>query len=711
MIGSLGGYVHPGIQHGLPDPLGATVRDGGTNFAVWAPDAIRVELCLIDEDGGHWNFDLPGFTKGVFHGFLPEVGHGQRYGYRVHGEWAPEKGMRFNPAKLLLDPYAKAVTGELQLHDAIYGHRGHDDLLFNDLDSRPYVPLGLVVDEYYDWEDDQRPNIPPEKTIIYEAHVSGLTGQHPSIPEEQRGKFAGIGNPVVIDYLKDLGVTTIELLPCQQFVSESFLLAQNRENYWGYNTLAFFAPHGPYSSSGTRGEQVREFKDMVKALHRAGLEVILDVVYNHTPEGNEFGPTLSLRGFDNKGYYHLTDEPRHYMNFTGCGNSVRASSRQALRLIMDSLRYWVQEMHVDGFRFDLATELTRNSHRDVDLEGGFLTAIAQDPVLRNVKLIAEPWDIGHNGYQVGSFPAPWSEWNDQFRDTTRDFWRGLSGGVSELGWRITGSGDIYWDQMNGPRASINFVTAHDGFTLHDLVSYNDKHNLANGENNSDGADSNRSWNCGVEGTTDDPQILALRRRQMRNIMSTLLLSAGTPMILGGDEVARSQDGNNNAYCQNNELSWQDWIFAPWQQDMYDFTRHVIRIRQEHRVFQRNGYLTGEHVDFVNVPDIAWFKADGTLFETEDWESFETRAIGIYLAGAVRSLTSHDLIDNGFYWFLNSSAQPVDVVLPNGDYAAEYLLRFNTADDSNWQGEQTVAAGSTVTLLPWSSALWMVARRD
>lgn len=711
MRGLRGQFVNPGIQPGAPDPLGATVRDGGTNFAVWAPDAIRVELCLINEDGGYWNFDLPGFTKGVFHGFLHDVGHGQRYGYRVHGEWAPEKGMRFNPAKLLLDPYARAVTGDLVLHDAIYGHRGHDDLLFNDLDSRPYVPHGIVIDEYYDWEDDQRPNIPAEKTIIYEAHVSGLTGQHPSIPEEQRGTYAGIAHPVVIDYLKDLGVTTVELLPCQQFVSEPFLLSQNRENYWGYNTLAFFAPHAQYSSSGTHGQQVREFKDMVKAMHRAGLEVILDVVYNHTPEGNEFGPTLSLRGFDNKGYYHLNDEPRHYMNFTGCGNSVRGSSRQALRLIMDSLRYWVEEMHVDGFRFDLATELTRNSNRDVDLEGAFITAIAQDPVLRNVKLIAEPWDIGHNGYQVGAFPAPWSEWNDQFRDTTRDFWRGLSGGVAELGWRITGSGDLYWDQMNGPRASINFVTAHDGFTLHDLVSYNDKHNLANGENNSDGSDSNRSWNCGVEGKTDDPQILALRRRQMRNIMSTLLLSAGTPMILGGDEVARSQDGNNNAYCQNNELSWQDWIFAPWQQDMYDFTRHVIRIRQEHRVFQRNGYLTGEHVDFVNVPDLAWFRADGTLFETQDWESFDTRSIGIYLAGAVRSLTSHDLVDNGFYWFLNSSGESVDVALPNGDYAAEYLLRFNTADESNWQAEQTISAGSKVTLLPWSSALWMVTRRD
>jgi glycogen operon protein len=368
-------------------------------------------------------------------------------------------------------------------------------------------------------------------------------------------------------------------------------------------------------------------------------------------------------------------------------------------------------MHVDGFRFDLASELTRNSNRDVDLEGAFMTAITQDPVLRNVKLIAEPWDIGDNGYQVGSFPAPWSEWNDQFRDTTRDFWRGLSGGVAELGWRITGSSDLYWDQMNGPRASINFITAHDGFTLHDLVSYNDKHNLANGENNSDGSDSNRSWNCGVEGETDDPNIIALRRRQMRNLMSTLLLSAGSPMILGGDEVARSQDGNNNAYCQNNELSWQDWIFEPWQQDMYDFTRHVIRIRQDHRVFQRNGYLTGENVDFVNVPDLAWFKADGTAFEPDDWESFETRSIGIYLAGAVRSLTSHDLVDNGFYWFLNSAPQPVDVILPNGDYAAEYLLRFNTADDTNWQAETTISAGSTVTLEPWSSALWMVTRRD
>lgn len=700
-----------GMQAGLPDPLGATVRDGGTNFAVWAPDAIRVELCLINEDGSYWSFDLPSFSKGIYFGFLPEVGHGQQYGYRVHGEWAPERGMRFNPAKLLIDPYAKAVTGELVLHEAIYGHVANDDLIFNDQDSRPYVPRSVVVDGSYDWEDDKRPNIAPEKTIIYETHVAGLTGKHPSIPEEQRGTYAGMAHPDVIAYLKDLGVTTVELLPVQHFVSEPFLLAQGKENYWGYNTLAFFAPHAKYSASGTIGQQVREFKDMIKAYHRAGLEVILDVVYNHTPEQNELGPTLSLRGFDNKGYYHLTADCRRYLDFTGCGNSIRASHQSTLRLIMDSLRYWVTEMHVDGFRFDLTTELTRNSQKDVDLEGGFISATAQSSTLRNIKLIAEPWDVGHNGYQVGSFPEPWSEWNDQFRDTVRDFWRGMSGGVAELGWRLTGSADLYWDQMNGPRASINFVTAHDGFTLHDLVAYNDKHNLANGEENRDGADTNRSWNCGVEGATDDPAILELRRRQMRNFIATTFLSAGTPMLLGGDEVGRSQQGNNNAYCQNNDIAWNHWKFTQEQQNIYDFVRHVIHIRQEHTVFQRNGYLNGENVNFMNVPDLAWFRADGQLFTHEEWACVNTRQLGMYLAGAVKSHNRHDIVDNGFYWFLNSSAEEVDVTLPNGEFASEYLLRFNTADELHWQASEPISANSVVTLKPWACALWMVTRRD
>ncbi|MBU6348036.1 MAG: glycogen debranching protein GlgX [Actinomycetales bacterium] len=700
-----------GIQLGLPDPQGATVRDGGTNFAIWAPDAIRVELCLINEDGSYWTFDLPGFTKGIYHGFLPDVGPGQQYGYRVHGEWAPERGMRFNPAKLLVDPYAKAVTGDLILNEAIYGHVANDDLIFNAQDSRPYVPRSVVVDTSYDWEDDQRPNIAPEHTIIYETHVAGLTGKHPSIPPEQRGTFAGMTHPDVIAYLKDLGITTVELLPVQQFVSEPFLLAQGKENYWGYNTLAFFAPHHKYSSAGSLGHQVTEFKDMIKAYHRAGLEVILDVVYNHTPEQNELGPTLSLRGLDNKGYYHLTADNRHNVDFTGCGNSIRASHQQTLRLLMDSLRYWVTEMHVDGFRFDLASELTRNSQKEIDFEGGFISATAQSSTLKNVKLIAEPWDIGPNGYQVGSFPEPWSEWNDQFRDTIRDFWRGMSGGVAELGWRLTGSADLYWDQMNGPRASINFVTAHDGFTLHDLVSYNDKHNLANGEENRDGADTNRSWNCGIEGETDDPTILALRRRQMRNFIATTFLSAGTPMLLGGDEVGRSQQGNNNAYCQNNDIAWNHWKFTAEQQNLYDFVRHVIRIRQEHTVFQRNGYLSGENVNFMNVPDLAWLRADGELFSPEDWESPNTRQIGMYLAGAVKSQSRHDIVDNGFYWFLNSSAEDVEVTLPNGEYASEYLLRFNTVDELHWQGQEPISANSKVTLAPWSCALWMVTKRD
>lgn len=696
------------VHAGTPEPLGATVRDGGTNFAVWAPDSIRVELCLFNEDGSQWAFDLPSYTQGVYHGFLPEVGHGQRYGYRVHGLWEPENGYRFNPAKLLLDPYAKAVTGELKLDESIFGHVGHDDTLFNDLDSAAYVPRGIVIDDPYDWEGDRSPRIARENTIIYEAHVVGLTKLHPDVPEHQRGTFAGMAHPAVIAHLQKIGVTTVELLPSQQFVSETFLLSRGSTNYWGYNTLGFFAPHGAYSSSGTHGQQVREFKDMVKAYHAAGIEIILDVVYNHTPEGNEFGPTLSLRGFDNRAYYHLDADKRHYWDSTGCGNTVAAYHPQTLRLIMDSLRYWVQEMHVDGFRFDLTTALARNSRHQVNLEGGLVTAVAQDPVLRDVKLIAEPWDVGIDGYQVGGFPEPWLEWNDQFRDTVRDFWRGLSPGVAELGWRLTGSGDLYWDQINGSHASVNFVTAHDGFTLRDLVSYNHKHNYLNGEENRDGTDNNRSWNCGVEGATTNPLIRAHRRRQIRNYLSTTILSAGVPMFVAGDEMGRTQKGNNNAYCQNNEITWQNWHLVDWQEELVDFTSYLIRIRQEHKVFQRSGYLRGETQDFVHVPDIAWLRADASRFENADWESFETRSIGMYLGGGVPSRKNgYDVVDNAFYWFLNSSDKPVDVTLPSGEFGLKYQCIFNTEDERNWGSEQEIEAGTVVTLAPWSSALWMV----
>jgi len=700
--------LESGLHVGTPEPLGANARDGGTNFAVWAPDAVRVELCFFNEDGSQWSFDLPGYTKGVYHGFVSGVGHGQRYGYRVHGLWQPEDGYRFNPAKLLLDPYARAITGELTLDESIFGHLGHDDTLFNDQNSAQFVPHGIVVDDPYDWEDDRFPRVPRENTVIYETHVVGLTKLHPDVPEHQRGTFAGMAHPAIIAHLKALGVTTVELLPSQHFVSETFLLSRGSTNYWGYNTLGFFAPHAPYSSSGTQGQQVREFKDMVKTYHRAGIEIVLDVVYNHTPEGNEFGPTLSLRGFDNRAYYHLDADKRHYWDSTGCGNTVAAYHPQTLRLIMDSLRYWVQEMHVDGFRFDLTTALARNSKHQVNLEGGLITAVGQDPALRDTKLIAEPWDVGNDGYQVGSFPEPWLEWNDQFRDTVRDFWRGLSGGVAELGWRLTGSGDLYWDQISGSHASVNFVTAHDGFTLRDLVSYNDKHNYLNGEENRDGTDNNRSWNCGVEGATTDPKIRAHRRRQIRNHLSTTILSAGIPMFVAGDEMGRTQKGNNNAYCQDNEINWQNWHRTDWQDDILDFTAFLIRLRQEHKVFQRSGYLRGEPQDFVHVPDIAWLRADGSRFENADWESFDTRSIGMYLGGGVTNRKNeYDVVDNAFYWFLNSSDKPVEVTLPSDSFGLKYQLMFNTEDEREWEKQDEIDAGSVVTLAPWSSALWMV----
>ena len=699
-----------GIEAGLPEPLGATIVSGGVNFAVWAPESDRVELCLLDDDGAHWNVDLPGLTKGVYHGFIPEIGPGQRYGFRVHGVWQPEKGLRFNPAKLLIDPYAKAITGELKFHEAIFGHIGNDTTVFNSMDSSPFVPNSVVVDDSYDWENDKLPRIPLANTVIYEAHIVSLTKTHPEIPEQLRGTYAGMAHPAVISHLKNLGVTTVELLPIHHWLSETFLLARGAQNYWGYNSIGFFAPHAGYSSTGTKGEQIREFKDMVKAFHQAGLEIVLDVVYNHTAEGNEFGPTLSFRGLDNSGYYHLGEDQSKYWDSTGCGNTIRASHPQTLRLIMDSLRYWVTEMHVDGFRFDLTSALTRNSSHEVDLEGAFLTAVTQDPILRNVKLIAEPWDLGSGGYQVGSYPAPWSEWNDQFRDTVRDFWRGQSGGVAELGWRLTGSADMYWDQVGGSHASVNFVTAHDGFTLRDLVSYNEKHNLANGEENQDGNNSNRSWNCGVEGETQDATINSHRHRQMRNLLATTILSAGIPMLLAGDEIGRTQQGNNNAYCQNNEISWVNWNLAAWQKEIQDFTAHLIKIRQAHRVFQRSGYLQGENVEYVNVPDIAWFSPDGNLFTNEDWQDPQTRAIGMYLAGAISDGINTDMVDNGFYFFLNSGDNPVTVNLPAGDFAKSYRLMFNTVDSHDWEKFDLIPAGSQVVLARWSSALWMVTSR-
>ncbi len=612
--------VWPGQHH----PLGATWSEESTNFAVYAPEATSVEVCLFDgtEDGSEveTRFQLTEYTLGIWHGAIPGVARGQLYGYRVDGPWDPENGRRFNAAKLLLDPYARAVSGSVVPDQAIFGYelpaaeddedeRAEKELTRNDVDSAPYMAKSVVVHNDFDWGPDEvRPKVRWTDTVIYELHVKGFTKLHKEIPEELRGTYAGLTTPAVVNYLKDLGITTVELLPVHQFVPEPDLADKGLTNYWGYNSIGFFAPHNAYSSSGDRGEQITEFKNMVKALHEAGLEVILDVVYNHTAEGSPLGPTLSFRGLDDLAYYKHVDEGT-YWDVTGCGNTVDASHPHALRMILDSLRYWVTEMHVDGFRFDLTPALTRTGHR-VDMGGHFLTAIGQDPVLRHVKLIAEPWDASMDGYSVGAFPPPWVEWNDQFRDTIRDFWRTQSGGISTVASRLAGSSDLYADDGRSPYASVNFVTAHDGFTLRDLVSYNHKHNEANHENNRDGTDNNRSWNCGVEGETADPEIVALRRKQAANIMATLCLSTGVPMITAGDERGRTQGGNNNAYGQDNEISWLDWRPDNAWLDIYEITKTALRLRREHPALRQRHYLEGRPTIEGGPKDLAWVHPQG-----------------------------------------------------------------------------------------------------
>ncbi|HEU0167270.1 MAG TPA: glycogen debranching protein GlgX, partial [Chloroflexota bacterium] len=578
------------IWPGQAYPLGATHDGAGTNFAVYSEVAERVELCLF-QGKRERRVQLPDVTAFTWHGYLPEVEPGQLYGFRVYGPWAPEQGLLCNPAKLLLDPYAKAIDGQVQWDEALFGyHFGDPDGERNDADSAPFAPRSVVVNPYFDWANDRPPRTPFNDTIVYELHVKGFTQRCPGVPEDVRGTYAGLGHPASIEYLTDLGITAVELQPVHQFVHDSVLLDRGLRNYWGYNSIGYFAPHNEYASASQPGRQVQEFKSMVRALHEAGIEVILDVVYNHTAEGNHLGPLLAFKGFDNPTYYRLvSDEPRYYMDYTGTGNTLNVRHPQVLQLIMDSLRYWVTEMHVDGFRFDLASTLARELHA-VDRLSAFFDLMRQDPTIRQVKLIAEPWDVGEGGYQVGNFPVGWSEWNGKYRDTVRDYWRGIDQTLPEMASRLTGSSDLYQEDGRRPYASINFVTAHDGFTLADLTAYNDKHNEANGEDNRDGESTNRSWNCGAEGATDDPEVNALRAQQRRNFLATLMFSQGIPMLLAGDEMARTQQGNNNAYCQDNELSWLDWEHVDGE--LLEFTRRLIRFRQDHPVCRRTRFFDG-----------------------------------------------------------------------------------------------------------------------
>jgi isoamylase len=660
--------------NGRSFPLGVTPTSSGVNIAVQSEIADAVEVCLFDEDGTERRLELPERTAHVWHGLFPDIAPGQRYGLRVHGPWDPSRGLRCNPAKLLIDPHATAIEGEVQWGQAVFGHDQDSPDELNEIDSAVSMPKCVVTDRAFDWEGDSAPGIPLEESIVYETHVKGLTQRHPDVPEAQRGTYAGLAHPAVTSYLTDLGVTAVELLPVHQFVHDERLLDQGLRNYWGYNSIGFLAPHGGYSSVGSGGGQVDEFKSMVKALHKAGLEVILDVVYNHTAEGNHLGPTLSLKGFDNPAYYRLVDgEPDRYFDTTGTGNSINVGHPAALRLILDSLRYWVTEMHVDGFRFDLATTLTRQTG-DQNAHSAFLDLVYQDPFLASVKLIAEPWDV--SGYMVGGFPARWSEWNGKYRDTVRDFWRGEEGLLGELTLRLTGSGDIYSSDRRVPSASVNFVTAHDGFTMADLTAYNEKHNEANGEDNRDGESDNRSWNCGAEGWTDDEAILELRGRQRRNLIGTLLLSAGVPMLLGGDEIGRTQEGNNNAYCQDNETSWFDW--DSMDAHLLAFTRTAVALRRQHPALRPREYLRGPG----GVPaQMVLYRADGQQMKEEDWQDPQAKTLAVSLDGRQIEDAEGDVGRERFLLLLNAHFEPVDFTIPIGRRGWKVVLTSTEPDET------------------------------
>ncbi|MGH9178791.1 MAG: glycogen debranching protein GlgX [Acidimicrobiales bacterium] len=684
------------VWPGQPYPLGATYDGAGTNFSLFSEVATKVELCLFGEHGAETRITMPEVTAYCWHAYLPGVGPGQRYGYRVHGPCDLAAGHRCNPAKLLLDPYAKAVEGHVEWAEAVFPYRfGHPDSM-NKADSGPYMPKAVVTNPFFDWANDRPPASPYHEAVIYEMHVRGFTLRHPGIPGELRGTYAGVAHPASVDYLQMLGITAVELLPVHQFVDDAHLEAKGLRNYWGYNSIAYLAPHNDYSATGQVGQQVQEFKQMVKTLHEAGIEVILDVVYNHTAEGNHLGPVLSLKGIDNAGYYRLVDsDKRYYYDTTGTGNSLDMRHPHVLQLIMDSLRYWVTDMHVDGFRFDLAATLARQFH-EVDRLSAFFDLIQQDPVVSQVKLIAEPWDLGEGGYQVGSFPPLWSEWNGKYRDHVRDFWRGEDKTLDEFAYRFTGSSDLYESGGRRPFASVNFVTAHDGFTLADLVSYNEKHNEANGEENRDGESHNRSWNCGTEGPTDDPAVLDLRDRQVRNFLATLLLSQGVPMILGGDEMGRTQQGNNNAYCQDNEISWFDW--ERQDGDLVTYTQRLISLRRSHPVFRRRHFFQGQPLHGRGVSDIAWFRADGSEMTDDDWREGFAKTLGVFLNGAAipdLDQRGQRIVDDSFLVLFNADDEPAGFVLPEERFGERWVKVIDTADAFD-EGAQ-VKAGDTLAV--------------
>jgi len=685
------------ICPGQPYPLGAVYDGSGTNFSLFSEIAEHVELCLFNEKGEETRIDVPEVTGYCWHGYLPTVEPGQRYGFRVHGPWDPANGHRCNPAKLLLDPYAKAIDGQVKRDEAVLPYRLNDGPdAPNDSDSAPVMPRCVVDQPYFDWSGDRRLQIPWHETIIYEIHVKGLTATHPDISPELRGTYAGLAQPPVVEYFNQLGITAVELMPIHHFIHDKHLVDRGLRNYWGYNSIGYCAPHSEYASDKRPGAAVAEFKHMVKTLHQAGIEVILDVVYNHTAEGNHLGPMLCFKGIDNAYYYRLAEDQRYYTDYTGTGNSLNMRNPHVLQLIMDSLRYWVTEMHVDGFRFDLAATLARELH-DVDRLSAFFDLIQQDPVISQVKLIAEPWDVGEGGYQVGNFPPVWTEWNGKYRDCVRDFWRGENQTLGEFASRLTGSSDLYENTSRLPYASINFITAHDGFTLNDLVSYNEKHNEANGEENRDGESHNRSWNCGVEGPTDESEVLYLRTRQKRNFLTTLLLSQGVPMLLGGDETGRTQQGNNNAYCQDNEISWYDWEGA--DEDLLVFCRKLIGYRKDHPVFRRRRWFQGRPIHGSEVKDIAWFTLEGDPMAEEDWGQGYAKSLGIFLNGATipnPNPRGGPINDDDFYLIFNAHHEPLNFTIPGADWGELWVKELDT--EIGWdEQEEFFKAGDQIPL--------------